>query len=477
MESLVQAIFENGMHRPDKIALIVEDTQLTYGELTHKIAVFANSLKAKKIKRGSRVVIETHDLASFYCAFLGCHLAGCIAVPAERDISIYKLHELLKAVKPVLIFIKNQGEKYEDYFEGSVPTKIAFPKEEQEATVVSTTGTTGNPALVVHTNKSMLAETQNLCTGTNITQDTVLFTNILGHMAAGYRRVFAALYAGATAVITDQSVSLHMLGKYAEKYKIDHLSLISTDVRLLAEEASLDKTEKLDSVKYVESATSTLYYDTILKFHAMFPHVVLFNVYGTTESGCLLINNTLDNFTDGCIGRPACNAQVSVVDENGERIETPGKYGYVSVKGSMNMKGYYKKKALTDKVLQQDTIVLNDIVYFDEAGDFYFVSRVGDVINVKGQKIIPAEIERQAMQFGGIRDCACVAKDDEQQGQVPVLYIVCEDEQAFDFNRFRNYLHENLEAYRVPRDIIPIEKMPCTPTGKIMRKHLSLMTK
>lgn len=477
MESLVQAILENSVQNPDKPALIVEKKELTYRELANKVTVFAASLKAKKVKKGSRIIIETHDLHSFYCAFLGCHLAGCIAVPTEQDISIYKLHELLKAVKPVLIFWKDHGENYEDYFAGAGLKKITLPKEENEAAIVSTTGTTGNPALVSHTNRSMLAETQNLCVGTKITEDTVLFTNISAHMAAGYRRVFAALYAGGTAVVTSEPVTLHMMGEYSKKYKINHLSLISTDIRILTEEAGSDKTEKLDGIKYAESATSTLYYDTVLKFHSMFPHITLFNVYGATESGCVLINNTLENFNSGCIGKPTCNAEVFVVDENGERIETPGKYGYVAARGAMNMKCYYRKKALTDKVFQGDTIIINDIVYFDENGDFYFVSRVGDVINVKGQKIIPSEIEKEAMNFGGIKECACVAKDDEQKGQVPVLYIVCEDEASFDFDKLKEYLKENLESYRVPQSIIPIEKMPCTATGKIMRKHLSLMTK
>lgn len=477
MESLVQVVLENSVRYPDKIALIFEESKVTYKELADKINLFALSLKERKIKKGSRIIIETSDLISFFCAFLGCHLAGCIAVPTEKDISIYKLHDLLKSVKPILVFTENNGENYNDYFNAIVSKRISLPKKDNEATIVSTTGTTGNPALVIHTNKSILAETQNLCNGTNLQQDTVILVNIPFHLAAGYRRVFAALYKGATAVIVNNSMTFDNLVEYINKYEVNHLSLINIDVSLLVNQVNTGNTEHLGNIRCIESVTGVLPYDVIMKFRNLLPNITLYNIYGTTESGCLLVNNTVENFTEGCIGKPTCNAEVFVVDENGERIETPWKYGYAAVKGDMNMKGYYKKKTLTDKVLHGDTIIINDIVYFDEAGNFYFVSRVGDVINVKGQKIIPTEIEKVALHFEGIKDCACVAKDDENMGQVPILYVVCEDEKSFDFDKLKEHLEHSLESYRVPQSIIPIEKIPCTSTGKVMRKHLSMMTK
>lgn len=477
MESLVEIIIAHSSLCPEKTALIAGEQNLSYRELKDNIYGFASAIKEKKIKKGQRIMLEAYDLLSFYCAFLGCHLAGCIAVPIEPELTVYKLQDLIKAIKPVLIFSKNNGEDYFPYFNMTKPKRLHFPKANDDATIVSTTGTTGNPALVSHTHKSMVAEVENLCEGTCITADTILFCNISSHLAAGYRRIFSALTKGATAVISTEQVSLCMLEENVNKHHINHLSLINTDIRLLTEEAMKTKGKKLETIRYAESATSTLYYDTILNFHNMFPHIQLFNVYGTTESGCLLINNTSENLKNGCIGKATKNATVFLVDENREPITTPGKYGYVAAIGDMNMKGYYKRKALTEKVLQGNTIVLNDIVYFDEDGDFYFVSRVGDVISVKGQKIIPTEIEQEAMRFCGIRECACVANEDEKLGQVPVLYIVCENPADFDFEGFYAFLKDNLESCRVPRSIIPIEKMPCTSTGKIMRKHLSMMTK
>ncbi|MGN0673986.1 MAG: class I adenylate-forming enzyme family protein [Anaerovoracaceae bacterium] len=477
MESLVQIITEISMKRPEHVALVSEGRSLSYGELADRICSFARALKRNGVKKGQRIMLETCDIPSFYTAFLGCQLAGCIAVPFETRMTAHKLDAFIASIKPSLIFSGNYGESYEAYFEADGSTRrLPMPKAESEAVIVSTTGTTGQPSFVIHSNRSLVSEVENLSEGTDIKEDTVLFCNYSSHLAAGYRRVFAALTKGATAVAAEGPLEMTGLKQMIKDYGINHLSLVNSDIRRLAEAAAEDESFTLPGIRTAESATSTLYYDTILSFHNHFPHITLYNVYGTTESGCLLINDTSDNLKDGCIGKPACNARISVVDENLNPIATPGKYGYPAVSGDMNMLGYYRKKALTRKVLQGDKVIINDIVYFDEDGYFYFVSRVGDVICAGDSKIIPSEIELAAMRFGGIRECACVAGNDKVLGEVPVLFIVCENRDEFDFTGFKAFLDDNLESYRVPKSIIPIESMPCTSTGKIMRKHLSMMT-
>ena len=386
-------------------------------------------------------------------------MAGCIAIPIEKDISIYKLQDIMKTTKPSLVFIKNNGENYEDYFHPDISErKIAFPKKDDDAAIISTTGTTGSPVLVSHTNRGMLSVTQNLVSGINLTEQTVLFTNIPFNLAAGYRRVLAALYCGATAIITNEPITLDSLRSYTQMYHITFLSLVSPTLAVLIDEMNSASRDIFSDITHVESATGFLSYDVIMKFHNYFPHITLYNVYGTTESGCVLINNTAENYNEGCIGKATCNAEVFLVDENNERITTPGKFGHIAVKGDMNMKGYYKKKGLTDKVLQNNILILNDIAYFDEEGYFYFVSRVGDIINVNGHKIIPTEVEQIAMQFQGVRDCVCVAKEDPHSGQIPILYVVCKDRENFDFDKMKDFLKTNLEPYRVPESIIRVQK-------------------
>lgn len=475
MQSIVQAVFENSNLYPHKKAIIYNDTAISYEELTKKISTFAFSLKSKKIKKGSRIMIEADDLISYFCGFLGCQLYGCIAVPFEKNISIYKFQNIFKTIKPKLVFMKNNGEDYNDYLQSDTKSlyQFSFPNCDAICTIESTTGTTGKPSLVTHTNKSQIATAQNLSVGTNINSDTVLFTNIPFDLAAGYRRVVAVLFKGGTAVITHDAISKENISRLNKMYNFTHLTLISSDLYYLC---NTKKTHNmLDGIQYVEAATGELPADIITKFYQQFPDIQLYNVYGSTESGCILINNTRENYCEDCIGKPTYNAKICLIDENENEITEPGKYGYVAVSGDMNMQGYYRKKDLTEQVMCGDKLVLSDIAYFDDKGYYYFVSRVGDIINVGGHKVTPSGVEKVAIGFDGIADCACVAKYDSRYGQVPVLFVQYKEGYDTDTEKLENYLEKKLEGYRIPKKIIPTEKIPRTATGKLMRKSLSMI--
>lgn len=472
MESIVQAVLENALRIPDKIAIAAEDQELGYGELAEKIKLFANALKARGIKKGSRIAIEADELLSFFAAYLGCHLAGMVAVPIERNISIYRLQDILKTTKPVLVFMKNNGESFDEFFKGEAAEgKIKYPKAAAAASIISTTGTTGNPVLVTHTNKSLVAESQNLSEGIQLAQDSVLFTNISFDLAAGYRRVFAALRLGATAVITSRHLSEEMLWQCFDRFPISHISVVNANLDFFLHIENEKLKAAIGKLKSLETVSGSIDALQIRSFHRLYPEAVLYNVYGTTESGCLIYNNTHENPMENCLGRPAVNVTIEIVDENGQLVEQPGKYGYVMVKGSMNMAGYFHKKTLTEKVMPGDYIIMNDIVYFDEQGYYYFVSRVGDIIDVDGHKVLPTEIEKVASEYEGVTDCACAGEKSPHYGDMPVLYVVC-DEETFDFDKFKNYLETHLEDYKVPGAIRSIDKIPRTATGKIMRKML-----
>lgn len=473
MDSIIQAVFEHSTATPDKTALAVDNRKISYLQLAEKIHCFSASLKSQNIRKGQRIAIESDDLIPYFAAFLGCQLSGMVAVPIEKDISEYKLQDILKSTKPTLILGRNNGQSYDNFFQKfPYPSNVSYPKGDAKAAIISTTGTTGKPVLITHTNRSILAEAENLSSGTDITSETILFTNIPFNLALGYRRVFAALYAGATAVITNRSLTAERLGRYIEKYHINYMAVVNTNINLLLDIHDPGLIQAVSSLHTLEILAGSVTPTQIRSFRQQYPEVLLYNVYGMTESGCVLINNISQNPADNCLGKPAVNSQICIVDENGGKINTPNQYGYIAVKGNTSMSGYYRKKALTEKVMQSDFIVSSDIGYFDEDGYFYFVSRVGDILDVNGHKFSPADIETAACGYEGITDCACAASQNPDHSHVPILYIVCSGPE-FDFGEFEDYLRQHLEPYKMPLEIIPIEKIPRTATGKILRKSLN----
>lgn len=477
MNSIVQAVFEHSLLIPEKTAIVADDEKISYRELAEKTAIFSNALKLHSVRKGQRIAIETHDPIAYFTAFLGCQLCNAIAVPIEEHISTYKMQDILKSVKPVLVFMQNNGESYRDFLTDNAPCgKVIYPKGDTTAAIIATTGTTGKPVLVTHTNKSIISEAQNLSAGTNISEDTILFSNVPHDLALGYRRVFAALYMGATAVLTHKPSSPELFATYIKKFHINHLSIVYSNVNMLLDISNSKMSEALHRLNTIEIIAGSIAAPQIHSFCREYPDATLYSVYGATESGCILINNVSQTPVENCLGKPALHAEISIIDENGSHIETPHQYGYIAVKGSMNMSGYYHKKALTAKIMHSDYIILNDIGYFDEDGFYYFVSRVGEVINAGEHKVIPGDIERAVSNYEGITDCACAILTTKDSIQVPILYIVCSVDD-FDMEKLQDYLTQHLESYKLPEKIICLDKIPRTATGKILRKSLAISEK
>ncbi len=474
MESVIRDVSGNCDSYPDKTALAYDGRSLTYRELYRRAAAFCTAIKMHKVRKGSRIAMEADDLLSYFPAFLGCQLAQVVAVPLDKDISEGKMQEIAGIVKPALTFSKHTGQSLEEFYLPYMDSagNFPFPDPDNECAIVSTTGTTGRPERIVHTNRSIRTAVDNLTIGTQVTSDSVFLICAPFNLTFGYRRVLAGLCAGATCVLLQGLGTEDEFFRLVREYGVNRLTLIPSDLERLLRSDSAKLNEAAKQIQVVETAIYPVCASDKDEFLRRFPEITLYNVYGTSESGCCLINNCNENPKDGCIGRPAAHAEVALFDEAGNRITKPGEYGYIAIKGEMNMKCYYKKKALTDKVKRDGYVVTSDVAYYDKEGNLFFISRVSDIINVSGRKVIPDEIERAALEYPGVRDCACVPRQDAKKGQTPKIFVVFEAGRA-DVEGLHEFLSGKLEPYKMPSDLECVDHVPRTPTGKIMRKYLA----
>ena len=137
------------------------------------------------------------------------------------------------------------------------------------------------------------------------------------------------------------------------------------------------------------------------------------------------------------------------------------------------MTGYWGEPELSGQTMQDGYVRTADLAYIDPDGYVYVLGRADDVINYKGIKISPEEIEEAAAGCAMVADCACIPVEDELAGQVPKLFVVPAEDVEYDEAQLFKYLKEHIDDNRMPRTIERIDMIPRTYNGKILRRELS----
>jgi len=171
------------------------------------------------------------------------------------------------------------------------------------------------------------------------------------------------------------------------------------------------------------------------------------------------------------------NVEVYIVDEQGHRLP-PGQIGELVVRGSNVMKGYWELPEETEKVLKpgplpgERVLYAGDLFRMDAEGYLYWVGRKDDIINSRGEKVSPKEIENALYSLGGIAMAAVVGIPDKVLGQAIKAVITLKEGAHLTEKEILRYCAQHLEEFMVPKLVEFRTSMPRTSTGKIDKKEL-----
>ena len=262
--------------------------------------------------------------------------------------------------------------------------------------------------------------------------------------------------------------------KLIKKYNVTAVDLSPTAASVLLKLTRGRFAEFNNQFDYIQIGTAALPEELKAELCRQFPDVRLYNFYGSTESGrsCVLNFNSEDD-RKYCIGFPTRNARFIVTDDDRNEIQSDaGHTGLLASAGAMNMKGYWKQPELTAQIMRNGYVYTNDEGYIDERGFVYVLGRKDDIINYKGIKIAPEEIEEVVAQYKGVKDCACVPMAEKAAGQAPKVFLVLQNADKFDKTAFVRFMEEHIDANKIPKYIEIIDEIPRASNGKIQRKKL-----
>lgn len=465
--------------KPQKTAIIAGDCSLSYGELYAKINAAAQVLQELGVKRGSHVVsVARPDFAYVICMYAALGL-GAVQIPAENRIPAARLSEIAKAVDADFVIAEEDPgcgvwirPEAIDFARPSVPWTPAEVSDDCSE-IVFTTGTTGKSKGVMLSPRCLEVYLSVMNPSFGLEEDSVfLLTTPLNHVG-GMHRIHQCMAAGCTIILMDGVRDLKAFFGAIHDHGVTHTYLPPASVKLLITLAKREVAKLDGKLKFIYTASAPFPVADIEVLMSLLPHTHLHQGYGSSETGsiCNCCYNAPGETPDS-LGKPYPCVEVVLRDAEGNLVQEPYKPGFIRSRSGMNMLGYYKEPELTAQVLKDGFLYSSDLMFFDEKGELHFAGRGDDVINVKGFKVAPTEVENCALRHPAVYECVCIPYEDRLQGRVVKLLVRLREGYTLDANDICAFLAKELEAYKVPKYVESVPELVKTANGKLNRKEM-----
>lgn len=477
--------------------------EITWREFEDKANRVANLLLSRNIKKGDKVSILLMNCLEWLPIYFGILKIGAVAVPlnfrytAEEikyclDLSeasalffgpefigrVETICEQIPNIKTLFYAGENRPSFAESYDRLVANCSSAAPhiklKDEDDAAVYFSSGTTGFPKAILHTHSSLMSAcfTENKHHG-QTREDNFLCIPPLYHTGAKMHW-FGSFLVGGKAVLL-RGVKPEWILKAVSEENVTIVWLLvpwAQDILDAIESGSVKLEDyQLAQWRLMHIGAQPVPPSLIHRWKKYFPGHLYDTNYGLSESigpGCVHLG-TENIHKVGAIGIPGFNWETMITDESRCPV-IQGQVGELAVKGPGVMKCYYNDPEATAAVLQDGWLFTGDMARMDEDGFIYLVDRKKDVIISGGENLYPVQIEDFLHGHDAIKDVAVIGLPDKRLGEIAAAIIElkpdykCSEEEIIAFC-------SAMPRYKRPRRII-FDGVPRNPTGKIEKPRL-----
>ena len=497
------SVVRNSRKHPKKTAIRCGDVRRTYRELNERSNRLARALRKLGLEKGDRIATLSLNSIELMESYLAHLKIGAITVPLnawglDKDIlyqadfteckffiftqdflpRVEKLRPSLPRVQE-WIFIGDSLPSFAHSYEKLMDGESAedFPievKEDEEAFILFTGGTTGTPKGAVLTHKSLLWNTISVTTENQspTPEDVIYYPMPLFHTAA-LSRFLAYMYAGGTFIVTREFDARKCL-EIIEEEKVTAMTGNPTIWGKLLKEME-SKSYQTGSMRMYLSSQGFLHPTMQQAIETrLFPHAQTYVSYALTEAspGVTILKPTDRPKQTGSVGKPYMCTEVRIVDEE-DRDLPPGEVGEIIIKGPTVMKEYYQNPEETAQTLRGGWLHTGDLGKYDEDGFLYFVDRKKDMIKTGGLNVYSKEIEEVLSRHPKIAEAVIIGVPDEKWGETIKAVVVPKEGQDLTEPEVVDFCKAHLASYKKPTSVAFVEALPKTPFGgKVLKREL-----
>lgn len=491
--NICENIFTNAKLFADHTAIVFDERTLSYADVERLSSQAAKLLMDHGVERGDRVGILLPNVPAFAVWYYAVLRLGAVAVSISTRLTPEEVAFVINDCQARLLVTNEESNDsirsnlpecvehalaasdWADRIEGDSlddcprldAISFVHVEPDEPAAILYTSGTTGFPkgATLSHQNvRATVHAFNHLCQMQH--EDRLLLAVPLFHCYGQNALLNAGLNVGATIVI-QRRFDLNESKQLIVGHEITKLFGVPTTFQLICD---CFEPSDLHSVEYCFSAAATLPIQLSNRWQEKFG-MPIYEGYGLTETSPFASYNHRDHFVPGSIGTPVDLVEMKVVDPGSGEVCPTGSLGEIAIRGPNVMLGYWNRPEETATAIRNGWFHSGDIGRVDEAGFFYIVDRVKDMIAVGGMKVFPAEVERVLLDHPSVAEAAVVGFPDPVFGEKVVAFIVVADS-SFDSHKIQHHCQRHLASYKSPREIVHIEELPRNPTGKILKTRL-----
>jgi long-chain acyl-CoA synthetase len=502
--NLAVILEESARKNPDKVAVILDDFKLTYGQLDAAANQVANGIRAAGIAPGARIGIMLPNVPQFPIVYYGVLKAGCVVVPmnvllkapevqyylADSEASALFYFELfadeaIKGAKQVasvkhIVHVgmapgaaapEGASNDFYGFIAGQAPAfDTAATSPDDTCVILYTSGTTGTPkgAELTHFNIFYCSHM-----GTHLFEykddDVVLATLPMFHSFGQVNVMNGSIHAGGTMTLLPRFDA----DKALEIMQRDRVTIFLGVPTMYF--ALLNHPERttydISALRLCVSGGAAIP-EEVIRAWAKATGTKILEGYGLSETSPTATFNQLDvGQKVGSIGTPIWGVELKVVDDAGNEVPQ-GEPGEIVIKGHNVMKGYWRKPEATAEAIKGGWFHTGDIAIKDGDGFYFIVDRKKDMIIRGGFNVYPREIEEVIYQHPKVAEAAVIGLPDEKFGEEVHAVVAPKPGETIDPEELIAFVKERVAAYKYPRAIDIVKELPKGPTGKILKRDI-----
>lgn len=479
--------------------------EMSFAGLEAAAALVERALRERfGLQPGQHVALLLPNCLEFLPAYFGILRAGCVAVPINARLKADELRFILGDSEAQAVFVHpatwrpaQEALKALSWnkpviaacFDQPPPGTIPFgdlaaagaqhsalstqdSSRQSVAAIIYTSGTTGRPKGAMLTHGNILFNIEATKAGHGLRGDDIHLLVVPLFHVTGLNTIMPTALAQGGCLVVSSAIDPEEIAETVHQFRCTTFFGVPTTFYLLANVKDLPL-EKLGSLRLICYSGAPMSELTIRRLRVLFPRVELHNFYGLTEttSCSTVLPDSQALARAESIGLPPPGLELCILDDHGKQLK-PGELGELCIRGPSVLKGYFKRPEATAEALAGGWFHTGDTAYLDAEGFVFLRGRKKEMIIVAGENVYPIEVENALCAHPAVQEAAVFGRPDAALGEVVHAAVVLRPGEKVSERELRAFAGERLAAFKVPRTIKLLEKLPRNPSGKVLKREL-----